>query len=541
MSQITITPVGKEFAVSFPYDRARLDDFKRQFPSAKWDGSNKRWIVGPRTGPKAQDWATSHNAAATKAAADRAWNAAETATKAKAAADEAAKAITSQYVTRTADGGFRVRTPYDPKIVAEIKALPGARFDGATKTWTLPASSGPQLVGAASRIDAMAAPLVAAERKAAEEARKAAAVAAKEAKRQVRIDALAAKQDAAKERAATRARSVPRPAPMHEIRSTVRGGGQVGLGAYVARVEGTHSRYHLMRAFVGSDKHLSRSHRSGTLDFAIHRPGLYETQRIGTHAQSIATQARTGGGSERAYLRVTNTGKVRDVSAERAKALAVRAERLAPRMRGVATAMLPAVERPPTLPARSYSRADNLAVRRQAYQITGQQFRTSTAAREVLSAHYATVASRRSIDSLASSAMGGAPGSYSRPPTDRVVERAASSVEGLKMQAKALGIPQNHTKRWLTEKVTQAIVAKPNALASWRAGGRLAPMVAIAAGGAAFLSDAARSRAEASPRTPPATPARRTGDAGRSDGPIAVTYTTGIKAGTTEYRRRANV
>jgi hypothetical protein len=458
-----------------------------------------------------------------KAAADRA----------KAAADDVAKQMTSKSVARTASG-FSIRTPYDARIVEAIKSIPGAQFDGATKTWAVPHASAATLQQVIPKIDAIAEPLRVAQ---ATQARQEAAAA----RRQARIDAINARADAEKAKAADRAVRGHRTKPITTFDSQIRGGGVVGSQAYVARIEGTHTRYNLARSFLSGDgRHVSRSGRSGVRSFAVHAPGLYEIERLGTHGESIARQSRAGGGIPRHYVRVTNTGAVRDVSVEKAKALAVRAERLAPRIRAAAEAHLPKVDRPATPPARSFTRAENLAAREDARRLLGTAVRSSTTARELLSAHL-TKQRMWDLQDLQRSAAASSMGSLQARATDapRIVERAASTVEGLKMQARALGItPSDHTKRWLTQKVTEGLATKPNALAAWRASGRLAPaLVAVSTVGAYMTLGARDASAKAQPK-----PAAPTGAAPRpSDGgPVAVTYTTGPKAGTTEYRRRPN-
>lgn len=56
----------------------------------------------------------------------------------------------------------------------------------------------------------------------------------------------------------------------------IRGGGY-GAGAWVARITGSHPRYHLERDFLARDwSHASRSRRSGLLQFPLVGPGVYE-------------------------------------------------------------------------------------------------------------------------------------------------------------------------------------------------------------------------------------------------------------------------
>jgi hypothetical protein len=194
---------------------------------------------------------------------------------------------------------------------------------------------------------------------------------------------------------------------------------------------------------------------------------------------------------------------------------------------------LPAVDRPATPPARLFTRAENLAVRREAAQVLGAHVRSATTARELLAAHM-TTQHRAALTDLSSGARTHMKAHAFDAP--RLAERPAATVEGLKMQARALDItPSNHTKKWLTAKVSEGIAQKPSALATWRASGRLAPaFVAVAAAGAYMTSTAKTASAAPAPGGPRPQPAPQQ----RGTGPVAVTYTTGAKAGTTEYRRR---
>lgn len=59
--QITIRQTNEGFSVQFPYDL--LGSFKENFKTAKWDGRNKLWNVGPRSGAKLEQWANAAKAA----------------------------------------------------------------------------------------------------------------------------------------------------------------------------------------------------------------------------------------------------------------------------------------------------------------------------------------------------------------------------------------------------------------------------------------------------------------------------------------------
>lgn len=59
---ITVTPTAAGFAVKFPF--ALKDQFKRVFPSARWDGDGRAWIVGPRSKARLEQWVAAAGEAA---------------------------------------------------------------------------------------------------------------------------------------------------------------------------------------------------------------------------------------------------------------------------------------------------------------------------------------------------------------------------------------------------------------------------------------------------------------------------------------------
>lgn len=48
-------------------------------------------------------------------------------------------------IVTVTDGRFAIAFPYDPALVARVKAIPGRRFDPDTKSWSAPLSSAPQV------------------------------------------------------------------------------------------------------------------------------------------------------------------------------------------------------------------------------------------------------------------------------------------------------------------------------------------------------------------------------------------------------------
>jgi len=100
---------------------------------------------------------------------------------------------------------------------------------------------------------------------------------------------------------------------IHRIRSEIRGGGQVGASAWVARITGSCPRFRLNREFVRKERHASGSGRSGHIDFEIELPGVYELRGVGTNESSISRQARHGGG-ENTFIEITPDGEVIELS-----------------------------------------------------------------------------------------------------------------------------------------------------------------------------------------------------------------------------------
>lgn len=52
---VVIIPMDKGAAAKFPFKLK--DDFRKKFPSAKWNRTEKRWEVGPRTIKRLEQWA----------------------------------------------------------------------------------------------------------------------------------------------------------------------------------------------------------------------------------------------------------------------------------------------------------------------------------------------------------------------------------------------------------------------------------------------------------------------------------------------------
>jgi hypothetical protein len=147
-------------AAAFPYDRMTVERFRAAFPRARWRDDLRAWFVpGTRAERRLQAWSS------------REW------TGVLAHADERGRdafsfePITSPYL-EVADG-FIVRTPYSRAVVAELRAVPWARWDPALKAWRVPFRSFEELRSHWPAIEAAARLAEPEERRKREESRKA--------------------------------------------------------------------------------------------------------------------------------------------------------------------------------------------------------------------------------------------------------------------------------------------------------------------------------------------------------------------------------
>jgi hypothetical protein len=93
------------------------------------------------------------------------------------------------------------------------------------------------------------------------------------------------------------------------VDGAIRGGGSGG-SAWVARVTGTHPKFHLDREFLDKDQeHVSRSRRSGWFTWVLDRPGYYEIRDVQYEA-GVASIGRL----DRGFLRVDQAGEVTRVT-----------------------------------------------------------------------------------------------------------------------------------------------------------------------------------------------------------------------------------
>lgn len=115
-------------AISFAYDRMKVERFREMFPRARWDDQRNAWIVPGKTARwRINRWLAKEEAQVTPHAEARGKDA------------FAFEPIISPYLTAD-DEGLHVRTPYSPKLVEVIRQVPFARWDEA-KVWRVPYAS----------------------------------------------------------------------------------------------------------------------------------------------------------------------------------------------------------------------------------------------------------------------------------------------------------------------------------------------------------------------------------------------------------------
>jgi hypothetical protein len=176
MLQITPAKSGKGTYLKIPDDAADLTAaFKAEFPTADYFSDTKKWYLRGSTAEKRlRKWAETQSEAlagvaareAEKQSAAKAAQAeAQNAKQAAADADAALGQLTNEHVNVTSAGSqLSVRFPYAVGAVSIIKAVPGARWDNASKSWLVPPIERPALRVAIARINAALKPILAAEK-----------------------------------------------------------------------------------------------------------------------------------------------------------------------------------------------------------------------------------------------------------------------------------------------------------------------------------------------------------------------------------------
>ncbi len=110
---------------AFPYDRMTVERFREAFPRARWRDDLRAWFVpGTRAEQRLTAWMS------------RVWSGVLAYADLRGRDAFTFEPITSAYL-EVADG-FVVRTPYSRTVIAELRAVPWARWDPASKAWRVP-------------------------------------------------------------------------------------------------------------------------------------------------------------------------------------------------------------------------------------------------------------------------------------------------------------------------------------------------------------------------------------------------------------------
>jgi len=145
---------------AFPYDRMTVERFRKAFPRARWRDDLRAWFVpGARAERRLTTWVGREWSGVLAYADQRGRDAFEF------------EPLVSPYL-EVADG-FVVRTPYSRAVIAELRAVPWARWERALKAWHVPFRSFEELRRRWPAIENAARLAEPAERRKREEARKA--------------------------------------------------------------------------------------------------------------------------------------------------------------------------------------------------------------------------------------------------------------------------------------------------------------------------------------------------------------------------------
>jgi hypothetical protein len=117
---------GKPGATAaFPYDRTTVVRFREAFPRARWRDDLRAWFVpGTRAERRLTAWM------------DREWSGVLTYADQRGRDAFIFEPITSAYLDIADD--ILIRTPYSQAVIAELREVPWARWDPASKVWRIP-------------------------------------------------------------------------------------------------------------------------------------------------------------------------------------------------------------------------------------------------------------------------------------------------------------------------------------------------------------------------------------------------------------------
>jgi hypothetical protein len=117
---------------AFPFDRMTVERFREAFPRARWRDDLGAWFVpGTRAEQRLNAWMS------------REWSGVLAHADQRGRDAFAFEPITSRYLEVADD--LVVRTPYSRAVIAELRSVPWARWDPASKAWRVPFRSSEEL------------------------------------------------------------------------------------------------------------------------------------------------------------------------------------------------------------------------------------------------------------------------------------------------------------------------------------------------------------------------------------------------------------
>ncbi len=110
---------------AFPYDRMTVERFREAFPRARWRDDLRAWFVpGTRAEQRLNAWMS------------REWSGVLAHADLRGRDAFTFEPITSRYLEVAYD--LVVRTPYSRTVITELRSVPWARWDPASKAWRVP-------------------------------------------------------------------------------------------------------------------------------------------------------------------------------------------------------------------------------------------------------------------------------------------------------------------------------------------------------------------------------------------------------------------
>ena len=135
MTDITIMVYATGISVAFDAKPTTVAALKSSFPNAVWRPAERFWwIAGSSVEFSVHAWVREQTRIA------------------EAGTRQASPPASCQ--CKTTPLGIEVRTPYDPRVVARLRAIPGAAWNAAARAWIVPPAEAEALRTALSDIEA---------------------------------------------------------------------------------------------------------------------------------------------------------------------------------------------------------------------------------------------------------------------------------------------------------------------------------------------------------------------------------------------------